>query len=72
MAQTPWITVSNNMGFGIKRDTWKMIKSCSKEFCEYDDYNWDWSLQLISDKCLPKRLTVLLPLFPRVYHIGQW
>jgi len=27
-------------------------------FCDYDDYNWDWSLQYVGVKCLPNKLCV--------------
>ena len=39
---------------------------------QYDDYNWDWSLQYISLNCLKEKLQVMLIKGPRVFHIGEW
>lgn len=68
----PWISSKHNMGFAINRTTWNDIKACAKTFCAYDDYNWDWSLQHTSLKCLKQKLLAMMIKGPRVFHIGEW
>ncbi|XP_046386479.1 alpha-1,6-mannosyl-glycoprotein 2-beta-N-acetylglucosaminyltransferase isoform X1 [Ischnura elegans] len=45
---TPWVSSKHNMGMAFDRHTWAEIRRCAEFFCTYDDYNWDWSLQHIS------------------------
>jgi len=66
-----WISSKHNMGMAFTRDVWNKIASCSSQFCEYDDYNWDWSLQHISHSCLKEKLQVMMVRGPRVFHIGE-
>ncbi|CRL07480.1 CLUMA_CG020448, isoform A [Clunio marinus] len=68
---SPWITSKHNMGMAFYRETWNEIKSCAKYFCDYDDYNYDWSLQNINYKCLENKLNVMIIRGPRVFHIGE-
>ena len=37
-------------------------------FCEYDDYNWDFSL--FHTVLVKKPMRVFYPLIPRVFHLG--
>lgn len=67
----PWFSSKHNMGMAINRNTWRLIKNCSKLFCTYDDYNWDWSLMHLSAKCLPSKLRVITAKAPRVIHVGD-
>ncbi|KAJ8983320.1 hypothetical protein NQ317_010859 [Molorchus minor] len=53
---TPWISSKHNMGMAFNRTTWMQIVECAAYFCKYDDYNWDWSLQHISQNCLSQKL----------------
>uniref|UniRef100_A0A914S4R9 Alpha-1,6-mannosyl-glycoprotein 2-beta-N-acetylglucosaminyltransferase n=1 Tax=Parascaris equorum TaxID=6256 RepID=A0A914S4R9_PAREQ len=64
----PWFSSKHNMGMAFDASTWQLIKNCSREFCTYDDYNWDWSLMHISMKCLPSKLRVIAVKAPRVLH----
>ncbi|RWS24636.1 Alpha-1:6-mannosyl-glycoprotein 2-beta-N-acetylglucosaminyltransferase-like protein [Leptotrombidium deliense] len=66
-----WSSSKHNMGFAFNRNSWNKVKSCAKKFCEYDDYNWDWSLQHISLKCLKTPLVTVAVIAPRVFHIGE-
>jgi len=66
-----WISSKHNMGMAFTREVWNKIASCSSQFCEYDDYNWDWSLQHISHSCLKEKLQVMMVRGPRVFHIGE-
>ncbi len=42
-----------------------------EEFCQYNDYNWDWSLNYINEKCMQQRLYVVFPQSPTVFHIDD-
>uniref|UniRef100_A0AC34QKI0 Alpha-1,6-mannosyl-glycoprotein 2-beta-N-acetylglucosaminyltransferase n=1 Tax=Panagrolaimus sp. JU765 TaxID=591449 RepID=A0AC34QKI0_9BILA len=66
-----WFSSKHNMGMAFTYETWEEIRNCSRLFCVYDDYNWDWSLLQISLKCLPEKLRVLFVKSPRVIHIGE-
>ncbi|XP_037955797.1 alpha-1,6-mannosyl-glycoprotein 2-beta-N-acetylglucosaminyltransferase isoform X3 [Teleopsis dalmanni] len=67
----PWISNKHNMGFAFNRSTWTNIRRCAKLFCSFDDYNWDWSLQHVSQQCLQKKLHAMIVKGPRVFHIGE-
>jgi alpha-1,6-mannosyl-glycoprotein beta-1,2-N-acetylglucosaminyltransferase len=69
---TPWISSKHNMGMAFNRSTWQDIRHCAEFFCTYDDYNWDWSLQHISQGCLDHKLYAMVMKGPRVFHIGEW
>ena len=43
-----------------------------QNFCSYDDYNWDWSLNTLGTACLGRPLKVLVVKAPRILHIGTW
>lgn len=60
------------MGFSFNRSIWKEIVACSVQFCTYDDYNWDWSLQHASQQCIQHKLHAMVVKGPRVFHIGEW
>ncbi|KAL9694384.1 hypothetical protein quinque_013669 [Culex quinquefasciatus] len=68
---TPWVSSKHNMGMAFNRTTWHDITRCARHFCEYDDYNWDWSLQHVSQQCLRQKLHVMVVKGPRVFHIGE-
>ncbi|XP_069701415.1 alpha-1,6-mannosyl-glycoprotein 2-beta-N-acetylglucosaminyltransferase isoform X2 [Periplaneta americana] len=68
---TPWISSKHNMGMAFNRSTWQDIRHCAEFFCTYDDYNWDWSLQHISQGCLNHKLYAMVMKGPRVFHIGE-
>ncbi|KAF2355765.1 N-acetylglucosaminyltransferase II [Trinorchestia longiramus] len=68
---SPWLSSKHNMGFAFNRTTWRQIKACGEGFCTHDDYNWDWSLQHVSNTCLKQRLYTMVLRAPRVFHIGE-
>jgi len=68
---TEWISSKHNMGMAFTRNEWNKIVSCSSSFCQYDDYNWDWSLQHVSLNCMKEKLQVLMAKGPRVFHIEE-
>uniref|UniRef100_A0A914LCD0 Alpha-1,6-mannosyl-glycoprotein 2-beta-N-acetylglucosaminyltransferase n=1 Tax=Meloidogyne incognita TaxID=6306 RepID=A0A914LCD0_MELIC len=53
-----WFSSKFNMGLIFGKNLWEKIRSknCSNFFCNYDDYNWDWTLMQLSVKCLPSKL----------------
>ncbi|XP_023721955.1 alpha-1,6-mannosyl-glycoprotein 2-beta-N-acetylglucosaminyltransferase isoform X1 [Cryptotermes secundus] len=67
----PWVSSKHNMGMAFNRSTWQDICHCAEFFCTYDDYNWDWSLQHISQGCLEHKLYAMVMKGPRVFHIGE-
>ncbi|XKL59792.1 hypothetical protein PGB90_000808 [Kerria lacca] len=69
---TQWVSSKHNMGIAFNRFVWEELKSCAKTFCTYDDYNWDWSLSAVSNKCLSHELNTMVLRAPRVFHIGEW
>lgn len=66
----PWTTSRHNMGFAFNTSTWAAIRECAKFFCEYDEYNYDFSLQNANHNCLQKKLFTLVIRGPRVFHTG--
>lgn len=72
LAIQPWFSSRHNMGMSLNRDTWNRIRDCAKNFCYFDDYNWDWSLMHVNLKCMkPPPFKVLFAKAPRVFHIGD-
>jgi len=68
---TPWVSSKHNMGMAFNRSVWSELHRCAHHFCFYDDYNWDWSLQQVSQQCLNRKLTAMVMRGPRVFHIGE-
>ncbi|XP_026816319.1 alpha-1,6-mannosyl-glycoprotein 2-beta-N-acetylglucosaminyltransferase isoform X1 [Rhopalosiphum maidis] len=66
-----WISSKHNMGMAYNRTVWKQFVDCADTFCKYDDYNWDWSLQSVSNNCLSHEFKVFVLKAPRVFHIGE-
>ena len=70
---TEWFGSKHNMGMAFNRSTWRALLSCAELFCSFDDYNWDWSLQYLSQtSCGGHKLRAMLIKAPRVFHIGEW
>ncbi|AWP19671.1 putative 6-mannosyl-glycoprotein 2-beta-N-acetylglucosaminyltransferase-like [Scophthalmus maximus] len=71
VSTTGWMSTKHNMGMAISREVYYKLMGCSSEFCTYDDYNWDWTLQHLSGTCIPKPLKVLVAQGSRVLHTGD-
>ena len=55
----PWDPTKHNQGMGFNQTFWNRLKGCSKMFCHYDDYNWDWTLlRLSANKCFDQDVAV--------------
>ena len=68
---TLWVSSKHNMGMAFTRKLWEEVRSCRAYFCNFDDYNWDWSLYHVSLMCLERKIKVMLVKAPRVFHIGE-
>ncbi|KAJ2953494.1 hypothetical protein O0L34_g1092 [Tuta absoluta] len=70
--QTVEITSSMlNMCLAFNRTVWNNIMELHHQFCEYDDYNWDFSLLHLSQNRPNRQMfRVMLCRGPRVFHIG--
>ncbi|KAI3388730.1 hypothetical protein SNEBB_007359 [Seison nebaliae] len=54
-----WIASIHNIGFSLNlRFILQNIFPCIENFCTYDDYNWDWTLQFLSYGKIPKQTTM--------------
>lgn len=61
-----WLSSKNNIGMVITRKYYDVIVSNNDEFCSYDDYNWDWTLQAVT----PKPFMGIFLEASRVLHLG--
>ncbi|XP_056150611.1 alpha-1,6-mannosyl-glycoprotein 2-beta-N-acetylglucosaminyltransferase [Lampris incognitus] len=68
---TGWMSTRHNIGMAISREVYYKLMGCSDDFCTYDDYNWDWTLQHLSGTCISKPLKVLVAQGSRVLHTGD-
>uniref|UniRef100_A0A3Q3XC81 Uncharacterized protein n=1 Tax=Mola mola TaxID=94237 RepID=A0A3Q3XC81_MOLML len=68
---TGWMSAKHNIGMGISREVYYKLMGCNNEFCAYDDYNWDWTLQHLSGTCISTPLKVLVAQGSRVLHTGD-
>lgn len=67
-----WETSKHNMGMSFNRSTWVEVKRCGSHFCNYDEYNYDFSFQNVNRKCLKNHFFVALIQAPaRIYHVGE-
>ena len=55
----------------ISYSLWVSIVQHAEEFCNVDDYNWDWSLVHLAQKYFhyPR---VMWSSAARVIHLGSW
>ena len=67
----PFYGSQSNMGMALNRKTFDKLDSCAEDFCKYDDYNWDWSINSMigPKKCLGDFRTLQFA-SPRVLHLG--
>jgi alpha-1,6-mannosyl-glycoprotein beta-1,2-N-acetylglucosaminyltransferase len=53
----------------LSRRMYESLVVNARDFCTYDDYNWDWSIvHLMNKGLLPSR--VLYPTIPQTMHVG--
>jgi len=65
-----WHEITFRTGpMAIGRKSWQKVVDASDEFCNYDEYNWDWSVvHLMNKRLVPYK--VLAPSIAQVRHIG--
>ncbi|XP_019751826.1 alpha-1,6-mannosyl-glycoprotein 2-beta-N-acetylglucosaminyltransferase [Hippocampus comes] len=68
---TGWMSTKHNIGMAVSREMYYKLMGCSDQFCTYDDYNWDWTLQHLSGTCISKPIKVLVAQGSRVLHTGD-
>ncbi|EGD77566.1 hypothetical protein PTSG_08664 [Salpingoeca rosetta] len=68
----PWVSTKHNMGMALSRQLFDKIKQCARMFCEFDDYNWDWSLFAVSARgCIDQMaIHALVMAGQRIQHLG--
>uniref|UniRef100_A0AAQ4NYG8 Si:ch73-91k6.2 n=1 Tax=Gasterosteus aculeatus aculeatus TaxID=481459 RepID=A0AAQ4NYG8_GASAC len=71
VSTTGWMSTKHNLGMAISREVYYKLMGCNSEYCTYDDYNWDWTLQHLSGTCISKPVKVLAAQASRVLHTGD-
>ena len=66
-----WVSSKSNMGLVLSQSTYKLLSDCSDAICEFDDYNWDWSLQAAFKEKEPEKLFTMQFKTTRIYHLGS-
>ena len=66
-----WVSSTSNMGIVLTREAYDVLTECSDTICEYDDYNWDWSLQAALTVKFPHKVYTMQFTATRVYHLGD-
>ncbi|XP_068088792.1 alpha-1,6-mannosyl-glycoprotein 2-beta-N-acetylglucosaminyltransferase-like [Hyperolius riggenbachi] len=64
-----FVAPRHRSAIAMPRAVYFQLMGCLEEFCSYDDYNWDWSLQYISATCLAHPLKVLSTRLPRIINL---
>ena len=64
-----WTGAKSSMGLVITPDLFEIISSISDAFCEFDDYNWAWSLQYSLITKRPRKYLTLQLKSSRVFHL---
>jgi alpha-1,6-mannosyl-glycoprotein beta-1,2-N-acetylglucosaminyltransferase len=67
-----WQTGKHNMAMAFNKSTWLEVRRCGSHFCNYDEYNYDFSFQNINRRCLKNHFFVaLMQGPPRMFHVGE-
>ncbi|XP_042229134.1 alpha-1,6-mannosyl-glycoprotein 2-beta-N-acetylglucosaminyltransferase-like isoform X2 [Homarus americanus] len=67
-----WWVTKYNLGFALDSVAWNVLTRCKTFFCDFDDYNWDWTLNNLVQTCLKPRMSMLSVRLTRVLHVGSW
>ncbi|CAK8693192.1 unnamed protein product [Clavelina lepadiformis] len=65
-----WTSTKSNMGMVITKQFYDKLAACTDMICDFDDYNWDWSLQAASLSCMSGGVFTVQFKASRVYHFG--
>ncbi|XP_075060539.1 alpha-1,6-mannosyl-glycoprotein 2-beta-N-acetylglucosaminyltransferase-like [Mixophyes fleayi] len=66
VAVSGFVAPRHRSALAMSKQHYYQLMGCMAEFCTYDDYNWDWSLQHVFATCLAHPLKVLSAHLPRV------
>jgi len=68
----PGVVIDNphNAGYAFDRKMWNKIRASASRFCEFDDYNWDFSLSFLLDQWHPN-VSSIMPMTESIIHIGK-
>ncbi|VDD84892.1 unnamed protein product [Enterobius vermicularis] len=70
--RTAWSQVKNFFySLTALKETFYCLFLQTLVFCEYDDYNWDWSLMRVNQECFRSKWETITVTLPRVMHIGD-
>ncbi|GAB6028009.1 Alpha-1,6-mannosyl-glycoprotein 2-beta-N-acetylglucosaminyltransferase [Chamberlinius hualienensis] len=58
-------------GATLTKETWKILKDCAKEYCNYNDYNWDFTMKYMGKNCLAGKLKTLAISATRIFHLKE-
>lgn len=45
-AVNTFVSARSNMGMVVDHAFWSKLHACADTFCTWDDYNWDWTIQV--------------------------
>ncbi|XP_063907913.1 alpha-1,6-mannosyl-glycoprotein 2-beta-N-acetylglucosaminyltransferase-like [Zophobas morio] len=68
-----WVGIQNtveNSGLAFNRTIWNEVSKYREDFCQFDDYNWDWSLKNVF-RNVPGETSSMVMVASRVYHVGS-
>lgn len=65
-----WWVTKYNLGFAMDAAVWRHLALCKVKFCNFDDYNWDWTLNNMAQTCFSHRVSMLAIRLSRVLHVG--
>ncbi|CAH0582794.1 unnamed protein product [Chrysodeixis includens] len=66
-----WTDNMLRIGIAFNRDIWNAVKSWRRDFCYYNDYNWDVSLRSLGSRKWNRNIFVLGILGSRVLEIEK-
>ncbi|XP_023170916.2 alpha-1,6-mannosyl-glycoprotein 2-beta-N-acetylglucosaminyltransferase-like [Drosophila hydei] len=67
-----WSSEQHSIALAFNRTTWSAIRSCAQDFCTYDDYKWDRSLEYVAKNCMEPKLNVLAVKKSRAFSTRNW
>ncbi len=65
-----WQSNHHFRGMALNSRNFHQIFNCSQTFCEFDDYNSDYSLMYANLKCFKDAWRAFRPSVSRVVHVG--
>ncbi|KAK3868998.1 hypothetical protein Pcinc_025659 [Petrolisthes cinctipes] len=66
-----WWVTKYNMGFALDASAWWTLRKCHRQFCHFDDYNWDWTMTSLVQTCHKPRIPMFSIRLSRVAHVGS-